>query len=89
MVYFPNKKAKFGQFLEGLAMKKVGIFFSHLKYITGIWYILMPFGNLLAIWYIFACLGILYKEKSGNPATIGFFSNWCRFMSHDTISLFV
>jgi hypothetical protein len=44
------------------------------------WYILWPFGihyinlvflrplgNLVAIWYIFPCFGILNEEKSGNP----------------------
>jgi hypothetical protein len=32
-----------------------------------IWYMLWPFGNLVAIWYIFPCFGTLNKEKSGNP----------------------
>jgi hypothetical protein len=47
-------------------MEKVGIFFDHLEYITAIWYILWPFGNLVAIWYIFPRSGILSLEKSGN-----------------------
>jgi hypothetical protein len=33
---------------------------------SAIWYILWPFGNLLAIWYIFPCFGILFQEKSGS-----------------------
>jgi hypothetical protein len=40
-----------------------------------IWNILRPFGiiySLLAwfvvIWYIFSVFGIMYQEKSGNPA---------------------
>jgi hypothetical protein len=32
------------------------------------WYILWPFGNLAAIWYIFPRFGILCQEKSGDPA---------------------
>jgi hypothetical protein len=33
-----------------------------------IWYILWPFDNLVAIWYIFPRFGISCQEKSGNPA---------------------
>jgi hypothetical protein len=47
-------------------MEKVGILYGHLEYSTSIWYILLPFGNLAAIWYIFPCFGILCQEKSGN-----------------------
>jgi hypothetical protein len=32
-----------------LEMEKVGIFFVHSEYIMAIWYILWPFGNLVAI----------------------------------------
>jgi hypothetical protein len=35
---------------QGLGMKKVGIGYGHLEYITTIWYSLRPFGNLVAIW---------------------------------------
>jgi hypothetical protein len=31
--------------LEGLGMKKVGIFYGHVEYITTIWYILLPLGK--------------------------------------------
>jgi uncharacterized membrane protein YuzA (DUF378 family) len=48
-------------------MEKVGILFGHLEYITAIWYILWPLGNLVTIWYIFPRFGILRGEKSGNP----------------------
>jgi hypothetical protein len=44
-----------------------GIFCGHLLYIMVICYILWPFGNLVAIWYIFPRFGILNKEESGNP----------------------
>jgi hypothetical protein len=49
-------------------MEKVGIFYRYLEYITAIWHILWPFGNLATIWYIIHCFGILCREKSGNPA---------------------
>jgi hypothetical protein len=49
-------------------MEKVGIFCGHLEYITAIWTILCPFGNLEAICCIFPRFGILCQEKSGNPA---------------------
>jgi hypothetical protein len=45
--------------LEGLGMVMVGIFY-------GFWYILWPFDNLVAIWYIFPRFGILYPEKPVN-----------------------
>jgi hypothetical protein len=48
-------------------MEKVGIFYGHVEYFTTIWYILLPFGNVI-IWYIFPCFGILCQGKSGNPA---------------------
>jgi hypothetical protein len=34
-----------------------------------IWYILWPFGNLVAVWYIFTRFGKLNKEKSGKPGS--------------------
>jgi hypothetical protein len=33
-------------------MEKASIFCIHLIYITAIWYMLWPFVNLVAIWYI-------------------------------------
>jgi hypothetical protein len=48
-------------------MKKISIFCIFLEYISAIWYILWPFGNLLADWYIFPDFGILNKERSCNP----------------------
>jgi hypothetical protein len=42
--------------MEGLGMKKVGIFYDHLEYITAIWYILWPFDNLASAWHIFPIL---------------------------------
>jgi hypothetical protein len=50
-------------------MKKVGIFYGHLEFLTAIWYILWPFDNLIAIWYILPRFGIFNKEKSGNPGS--------------------
>jgi hypothetical protein len=34
-------------------MKKVGIFYGHLKYITAMWHTLRQFGNLVSIRYVF------------------------------------
>jgi hypothetical protein len=67
---FSNQKSKFGYILEGHVMKKVGIFYGHLECIEAIWYILWPFGNLVAIWCISPRFGILKKEISGNPAYV-------------------
>jgi hypothetical protein len=48
-------------------MENVGIVYGHLEHITDIWYIVWPFGNLVAIWYIFPHSGTLCQEKYGNP----------------------
>jgi hypothetical protein len=49
-------------------MARSGIFYGNLKYIRAIRYVLWPFGNLAAIWYVFPRFGTLCHEKSGNPA---------------------
>jgi hypothetical protein len=48
-------------------MENFVIFYGHVKYITALWYILLPFGNVVVIWYISPRFGILQQEKSGNP----------------------
>jgi hypothetical protein len=49
--------------LGGLELEMVGIFYCHLEYITTLWHILRPFGNLVSIWYF----SPVCKEKCGNP----------------------
>jgi hypothetical protein len=56
-------------------MENLGIFYDHLVYFTAIGNILWPLGiyyghlvYFMVIWYIFPRFGILYQEKSGNPA---------------------
>jgi hypothetical protein len=53
---FAYQKSHFGSILDGLGLEKIGIFFGHLEYITGILYILWPFGNSVAIWYFSSVL---------------------------------
>jgi hypothetical protein len=65
---FSNQKDQFGYILEGQRVENAGIFYGHLEYFTVIWYILWPFGNVVAIWYIFSRFGTLCQETSGNPA---------------------
>jgi hypothetical protein len=50
----------------GLKTEYVGIIYGHLEYITVIWYILWPFGNLVVICCAFPRFGISHHEKSGN-----------------------
>jgi hypothetical protein len=67
---FSNQKSNLGKLCTyGLGWKKVVSFCAHLDYVTTIWYILRPFGNLVAIWYIFRCFGIRNEEKSGSPVS--------------------
>jgi hypothetical protein len=47
-------------------LTKVGSFYA--QYFTAIWYILRSVDNLMAVWYIFPCVGRVKQEKSGNPA---------------------
>jgi hypothetical protein len=49
-------------------MENVVIFFDLLVYFMAIGNILWSFGIFVVIWYIFPRFGILYLEKSGNPA---------------------
>jgi hypothetical protein len=52
-----------------------------LEYFMAIWNILLPvgivfyghFGTLVVNWYIFLRFGILYHDKSGNPAALCYF----------------
>jgi hypothetical protein len=52
-------------------METVGMFRGHLEYITAVWYVLGPFGNLVVSWDILTHFGKLYQEKSGNPDNDG------------------
>jgi hypothetical protein len=42
-----------------------GILYVHLVYFTAIWYV-----YYMVIWSIFPPFGMLYQEKSANPAPI-------------------
>jgi hypothetical protein len=54
--------------LEGPAMEDVGIFYVLLVHFTVLWYILWTLGRVRRNLVYFSRLGILYQEKSGNPA---------------------
>jgi hypothetical protein len=59
--FFSNQKSQLGKILEVHAMDDVGTFYDHLVYFTTFGYILWPFD-------ILSRFGMLYQEKSGNPA---------------------
>jgi hypothetical protein len=63
--FFSKQKSKFGQILEGLRWRNVDIVFGHLEYFTDIGDF---YDHFVFIWYIFSGFGIMYLEKSGNPA---------------------
>jgi hypothetical protein len=77
MVYFQTKIPiwiNFGGHWIGKAgyiLWSFGMFYGHLLSFMAICYVLWPFGNLKAIWYIFPRFGKLCQEKSGNPAHKG------------------
>jgi hypothetical protein len=73
MVYFETKNPNFGKFWKVLQLKMLVLFMANLS-------ISLPNGILyghlvhfVVIWYIFSRFGMLYREKSGNPApeTVG------------------
>jgi hypothetical protein len=52
-------------------MEDVGTYNGHLVYFTVIWYILWPLGIFSGYFVDFSLFGMLYLEKSGNPASDG------------------
>jgi hypothetical protein len=66
---FSNQEFQFGLILESLAMENLGTFYDHLVYFTAVGNILWPFGVFCGHLVCFPRSGILYQEKSGNPAT--------------------
>jgi hypothetical protein len=71
---FSNQKCQFGLSLECLAMNDVGKFYGHLVYFSAIWSIFLQFGIFWSFGLFhgylvyFPFVGMLYQEKSGNPA---------------------
>jgi hypothetical protein len=61
MVYFETKNTNLGKFWVSLK-------WNVLVYFILIWYIILPFGDVVVIWYIFPRFGIMCQEKSGNPS---------------------
>jgi hypothetical protein len=68
MAYFQTKNPNLGKFWRVLQWKMF-------VYYLSVWSILRLFGifcgplvYFMAIWYIFSRSGVLYNEKSGNPA---------------------
>jgi hypothetical protein len=51
-------------------MKDVGIFYGHLVYIRAIWYSFVAISYNLWSFGIFFRFGMVYREKSGNPAQV-------------------
>jgi hypothetical protein len=80
--YFFIPKSQFGHIFEDLGMENICIFcgpleyvlYSHLINFTAIWYILRPFGifyghlDYLGPLGVSSRFGMLYQQKSGNPA---------------------
>jgi hypothetical protein len=51
-------------------MENLGIFYDHLVYFTAVGNILWPFCYFFGLSVYFPCFGILYQEKSDNPAQV-------------------
>jgi hypothetical protein len=51
-------------------MEDIGVFYGLLVYFTAVRYILWPFGITSGNLEYFSRFGILYQDKSGNPASL-------------------
>jgi hypothetical protein len=69
MVSFQTKKSILGKFWRALPRwENVDIFHGYLE---NLWTFEIFYDHLVRfvfIWYIVSCFGIMYQEKSGNPA---------------------
>jgi hypothetical protein len=54
-------------------MDNLGIFYDHLVFLRQLEIFFGLLVYFVVIWYIFPGFGILYQEKSGNPATAQWF----------------
>jgi hypothetical protein len=70
MVCFQTKNPSLGKFWTVLQWKILVYFFDHLIYFTAIENILGPFSIFCGRVVFFPSFGILYQEKSGNPAAV-------------------
>jgi hypothetical protein len=69
MVSFQTKNPTLGTFWRALDWKMENArFYGHIEYFTDIGECLWPFGTFVLVWYIYSGFGIMYQEKSGNPA---------------------
>jgi hypothetical protein len=65
---FSNQKYQFGSILKGRRLENVDTFYGHSEYFTGIWDSQDYLVHFVFLWCIFYGFGIMYQEKSGNPA---------------------
>jgi purine-nucleoside phosphorylase len=65
---FSNQKFQFGLYLEGLEMEDVGIFYGRWVYFKATLSIVWISDKLCGHLVNFSRFGMLYREKSGNPA---------------------
>jgi hypothetical protein len=64
---FQNQKSQFGQILEGLAIKDVGIFYGRLVYFTAICYILWSLGISYGYLVYFSLFWYVVSGKIWQP----------------------
>jgi hypothetical protein len=65
---FLNQKSQFGIVLESLLVEDAGIFCGLLAIFSAYWYILRQIVMFCGHLVYFSNVGMLCKEKSGNPA---------------------
>jgi hypothetical protein len=70
MVCFQTKNPNLGKFWRVLQWKMMVYFMDTLSILRSFVIFYGHFVQFVAIWYIFTRFGILYQEKSGNPAVL-------------------
>jgi hypothetical protein len=53
-------------------MENVGIFYVHLENFMAIWYVLVPFCNLVVIWYSIPLFWFIVRRKIWHPWYVHF-----------------
>jgi hypothetical protein len=69
MVYFQTENRNRGNFLEGLGMENVGIFYDHFEYFTPIWYNSWPLGIVGGHLVYFSLFGMFGPRKIWQPCS--------------------
>jgi hypothetical protein len=89
VAYFQTENPDLGKFWRVLQWRMLVYYmYCNYNYFTAIWYCLWPSGIFVVIWYIISHFGVLYQEKSCNPAFDRMVGGWGEdYMCEDSAPL--